>query len=267
MSDGNANQHPLRRWWLRLLIGIAVAITLFLAITASNLDEFVEVRVAGLLQQVEHGHREPGPDGRIPEQVLGELSTKLHAFVKEQYACWQEELVPALADESIRVLSLAELRPTAREHIENFYAKSVEPLLTPVTDSDQARGSYLENADGYGLTAPMMRWFFDQYADPDVRDDPRIAPLRAPDLSALPPAIVVTAEFDPLRDEGAAYAEALAAAGVPTEHVRARGHTHLSVTMVDLVVSGAPIRAQIAGALRGFFAADAAKSASAQTAG
>lgn len=105
----------------------------FLAITASNLDEFVEVRVAGLLQQVEHGHREPGPDGRIPEQVLGELSTKLHTFVKEQYACWQEELVPALADESIRVLSLAELRPTAREHIENFYAKSVEPLLTPVT--------------------------------------------------------------------------------------------------------------------------------------
>src|ERR1700758_2022454 len=81
----------------------------FLAITASNLDEFVEVRVAGLLQQVEHGHREPGPDGRIPEQVLGELSTKLHAFVKEQYACWQEELVPALPDESIRVLSLAEL--------------------------------------------------------------------------------------------------------------------------------------------------------------
>jgi len=105
----------------------------FLAITASNLDEFVEVRVAGLLQQVEHGHREPGPDGRIPEQVLGELATKLHVFVKEQYACWQEELVPALADESIRVLSLRELRPTAREHIENFYAKSVEPLLTPVT--------------------------------------------------------------------------------------------------------------------------------------
>lgn len=141
-----------------------------------------------------------------------------------------------------------------------------QALLTPVTDADQTRGSYLENADGYGLTAPLMRWFFDQYADPEVRDDPKIAPLRAPDLSGLPPAIVVSAEFDPLRDAGIAYAEALAAAGVPTEHVRARGHTHLSVTMVDVVLSGAPIRAQMAEALRGFFAADAAVSAPAQTA-
>jgi len=142
-----------------------------------------------------------------------------------------------------------------------------QALLTPVTDSDQTRGSYLENADGYGLTAPLMRWFFDHYADPEVRDDPRIAPLRAADLSGLPPAIIVSAEFDPLRDEGAAYAEALAAAGVPTEHVLARGHTHLSLKMVDVVVSGAQIRAQIANTLRGFFAADAASSASVRTAG
>jgi polyphosphate kinase len=105
----------------------------FLAITASNLDEFVEVRVAGILQQVEHGNREPGPDGRIPEDVLTELSAKIHGFVKSQYDCWQDELVPALAAESIRVLSLAELRPGAREYIENFYTKGVEPLLTPVT--------------------------------------------------------------------------------------------------------------------------------------
>ncbi|MEK0458133.1 alpha/beta hydrolase [Mycobacterium ulcerans] len=130
--------------------------------------------------------------------------------------------------------------------------------LTPVTDFDPTRGSYLENADGYGLTAPLMQWFFDHYADPDARTDPRIAPLRAPDLSALPPAIVVAAEFDPLRDEGIEYAEAFAAAGVPTELVRARGHTHLSLTMVDVVVSGTPIRAQLAGALRGFFAIGAA---------
>jgi len=105
----------------------------FLAITASNLDEFVEVRVAGLLQQVEHGHREPGPDELVPEENLKQLADRLHAFVKEQYECWQNELVPALAAESIRVLSLDELRPAAREHIENFYAKVVEPLLTPVT--------------------------------------------------------------------------------------------------------------------------------------
>ena len=77
----------------------------------------------------------------------------------------------------------------------------------------------------------------------------------------------MTAEFDPLRDEGAAYAEALAAAGTPDRARAARGHTHLSLTMVDLVVSGAPIRAQFADALRGFFAADAARPASARTAG
>jgi polyphosphate kinase len=105
----------------------------FLAITASNLDEFVEVRVAGLLQQVEHGIREPGPDGKIPEEVLKDLAAKIHEFVGRQYECWRDLLVPALAKESIRVLSRAELRPDAREYIENFYSKTVEPLLTPVT--------------------------------------------------------------------------------------------------------------------------------------
>jgi polyphosphate kinase len=105
----------------------------FLAITASNLDEFVEVRVAGLLQQVEHGHREPGPDGRIPETVLTQLTEKIHLFVESQYDCWGDELVPALAKESVRVLGLPELRPAAREHIERFYVRTVEPLLTPVT--------------------------------------------------------------------------------------------------------------------------------------
>ena len=105
----------------------------FLAITASNLDEFVEVRVAGLLQQVEHGNREVGPDGTIPEDVLKQLVEKIHEYVGQQYECWREEIVPALAKESIRVLSLAELGPEAREYIDNFYTKTVEPLLTPVT--------------------------------------------------------------------------------------------------------------------------------------
>jgi polyphosphate kinase len=105
----------------------------FLGITASNLDEFVEVRVAGLMQLVEHGNREPDPDGRIPEQVLAELTSKIHSFVDEQYECWRDDLVPALEAESVRVLGRNDLRSEAREYIENFYAKTVEPLLTPVT--------------------------------------------------------------------------------------------------------------------------------------
>jgi polyphosphate kinase len=105
----------------------------FLAITASNLDEFVEVRVAGMLQQVEHGISDPGPDGRRPADVLDELAHKIHAFVKSQYDCWRDELLPALAAKSIRVITLKDLGPEALEYIEDYYVKSIEPLLTPVT--------------------------------------------------------------------------------------------------------------------------------------
>ena len=126
-------------------------------------------------------------------------------------------------------------------------------LLTPVTDCDTSRPSYAENADGYLLTASLMTWFWDHYAAPAARTDPKASPLRARDLSKLPPAFVVTCEFDPLRDEGIAYAQALAAAGVPASHVTARGHTHTSLTMVDVVVSGAELRAEMASALRRFF--------------
>jgi acetyl esterase/lipase len=128
-------------------------------------------------------------------------------------------------------------------------------LLCPVTDSDLTRGSYTENADGYVLTTALMRWFWDHYADPDERTDPKAAPLRAAELSGLPPAFVVTCQFDPLRDEGIAYAEALEAAGVPVRQLTARGHTHTSLTMVDLIISGAEVRAQMADALRQFFGA------------
>jgi acetyl esterase/lipase len=128
-------------------------------------------------------------------------------------------------------------------------------LLTPPTSGGTAMTSFLENAEGYLLTTPLTEWFYNHYIDQAQRSDPRFAPLRADDLSGLPPAIVVTAEFDPLRDDGRAYAAALAAAGVPTEHLGARGHTHHSVTMVDVAISGAPIRAEMADALRRFFAA------------
>ncbi|MBE1546358.1 cation diffusion facilitator CzcD-associated flavoprotein CzcO/acetyl esterase/lipase [Mycobacterium sp. OAS707] len=128
-------------------------------------------------------------------------------------------------------------------------------LLTPPTSGGTAMTSFVENAEGYLLTTPLTEWFYNHYIDEAQRSDPRFAPLRADDLSGLPPAIVVTAEFDPLRDDGRAYAAALAAAGVPTEHLGARGHTHHSLTMVDVVISGAPIRARMADALRGFFAA------------
>ena len=126
-------------------------------------------------------------------------------------------------------------------------------LITPVTDHDLETASYIENADGYVLTKPLMVWFWDHYIDAADRSDPRVAPLKAERLAGLPPAFVVTCQFDPLRDEGRAYAEAMEAAGVPVTQLKARGHTHTSLTMVDVILSGAPARQEMADALQGFF--------------
>jgi cation diffusion facilitator CzcD-associated flavoprotein CzcO/acetyl esterase/lipase len=124
-------------------------------------------------------------------------------------------------------------------------------LLNPVTDCDLGRSSYSRNGEGFVLTAALMRWFWDRYAEDADRAKPNASPLRGT-LAGLPPAVVVTAEFDPLCDEGEAYAAALAAAGVPVRHIRARGHIHTSLTMVDAVISGAPVRAEMAEALGSF---------------
>jgi cation diffusion facilitator CzcD-associated flavoprotein CzcO/acetyl esterase/lipase len=127
-------------------------------------------------------------------------------------------------------------------------------LLNPVTDCDMSRPSYLENGEGYILTNGLMKWFWDHYADPQERRHPKASPLRG-NLSNLPPALVVTAEFDPLRDEGTAYAEAMAAAGVKVNHLAAHGHIHTSISMVDVILSGAEPRARMGEALRSFFPA------------
>lgn len=100
-------------------------------------------------------------------------------------------------------------------------------LVYPVTNHSFDTPSYTENADGYLLTRDMMRWFWKHYLrDDSDGQDPLASPLRAADLSGLPPAFIMTAEFDPLRDEGEAYAERLRAAGVPVEHVRYDGLIH-----------------------------------------
>lgn len=107
-------------------------------------------------------------------------------------------------------------------------------LAYPTTDPGVTYASMTENADGYFLTRADMEWFFAHYLgveldDPRVADlaaDPRVAPLQAVSLAGLPPAVVATAEFDPLRDEGDAYAAALTAAGVRVEHRQFPGMIH-----------------------------------------
>jgi acetyl esterase len=101
-------------------------------------------------------------------------------------------------------------------------------LIYPVTEYYQpGTPSMIENAEGYGLTRDGMIWFWDHYlADPSHGANPYASPLRAKDLGGLPPALVVTAEFDPLRDEGEYYADRLRQAGVPTEMKRWDGMNH-----------------------------------------
>jgi acetyl esterase len=99
-------------------------------------------------------------------------------------------------------------------------------MIYPVIDSDFETGSYREVAEGYGLTRDGMQYFWELYLeDPADMTNPLAAVLRA-DLAGLPPALVITAEYDPLRDEGDAYAAKLKAAGVPVEHASYPGQIH-----------------------------------------
>jgi acetyl esterase len=124
-------------------------------------------------------------------------------------------------------------------------------LHVPVTDHDFTRPSYAANATGVGLTRAGMEWFWGHY-EPDLarRSEPYASPMRAVDLRGLPPAIVVTAECDPLRDEGAAYAERLREAGVPVTYVEYPGMVHGFMSWPDVVPAGARAFKEIGAALR-----------------
>jgi polyphosphate kinase len=105
----------------------------FLAISASNLDEFFEIRVAAMVQQIEDGYNETGPDGLTLVERRDALARLTHEFVDEQYECWNSRLRPALAENGIRVLSLHELDPAAQRFVDEYCEKELDPLLTPVT--------------------------------------------------------------------------------------------------------------------------------------
>src|SRR5271168_2272859 len=105
----------------------------FLAISASNLDEFFEVRVGGLLQQLEDGHNSTTPDGLT---MMGErdlIKAATHEFVEEQYSCWNDRLRPELAEQGIRVLGIDELDDAAMAFVDDYCERELDPLLTPVT--------------------------------------------------------------------------------------------------------------------------------------
>ena len=105
----------------------------FLAITASNLDEFFEVRVASLLQRIEDEKLNSGPDGlnALDEQIA--VTRELHRFVSDQYSCWHEQLRPLLASQGVHILTFSELDEESSEAAERYCESDLDPLLTPVT--------------------------------------------------------------------------------------------------------------------------------------
>ena len=110
---------------------------------------------------------------------------------------------------------------------------SAQALVYPAVDaSREPTGSLIENAEGYLLTTAAMHWFYDHYAPTaEARTDPRCSPLLG-DFAGQPPAIVITAEYDPLRDEGKDHADALRAAGVDVEYIQVDGQVHTFFTQV-----------------------------------
>jgi len=132
----------------------------------------------------------------------------------------------------------------------------LQVLIYPVAGGAPETPSHYEFAEGLLLTRANILWFYDQYLDqPEDAADPRFAPLLAEDLSGLAPALVIVAGYDPLRDEGIAYAERLHAAGVKVELANYEGMVHGFVSLADAVDQGKVAIDQITAALRDAFAA------------
>jgi acetyl esterase len=131
------------------------------------------------------------------------------------------------------------------------FSVALQVLIYPMTDQSREYPSYQRNASGYMLTTAALHWFMDNYI-PDLEDrkDPKASPMLRESLKGLPPALVISAEFDPLVDENEAYAKRLNEAGVPTEYVCFPGMIHPFFTLGGVVADTAKAEALVAASLR-----------------
>ncbi len=138
----------------------------FLTIVSSNLDEFFEVRVAGLMQRRKYGAGPLGPDALSPDEEMAAVSSAAHEIIAAQYACLNERLIPALAQEGIRLLRRREWQAAQRKWISEYFHQEVFPLLTPLSldpahpfPKVQNKGLnfaiVLEGRDAYGRHSPI----------------------------------------------------------------------------------------------------------------
>ena len=104
----------------------------FLAFVSSNLDEFFEIRVAGLLQQVKSGAIERGPDGLGPKEQLRRIQSICKRLVADQYDCWEQQIVPGLKESDILFSSIDELTRTEKKWVETYFEEQIFPVLTPL---------------------------------------------------------------------------------------------------------------------------------------
>src|SRR6476661_4411302 len=104
----------------------------FITIVSSNLDEFFEIRVAGLKEQIKLGLPEPGPDGRGPGEVFADVGQEAHAIVADQYRLLNEVVLPALAKEGIVFPRREEWSPAQRQWIRDYFFRELLPVLTPI---------------------------------------------------------------------------------------------------------------------------------------
>lgn len=153
--------------------------------------------------------------------------------------CWAIENATALAADPARIAVAGDSAGGNLAAVVALMARdrngpklNLQALIYPVLDTDFDNASYTANAENYLLTRETMLWYWQQYCpDPEQRSNPYAAPMRAVDLSGLPAALVLTGEYDPLRDEGNAYAKRLAAAGVAVQSECYDGLPHYFIAL------------------------------------
>ncbi len=124
-------------------------------------------------------------------------------------------------------------------------------LIYPITDCNFNTPSYLENPEGYMLTRDLMKWFWNHFlGNADDARHPYASPLQASDLSGLPEALIVTAEYDPLRDEGEAYGKKMSAAGVKVRLLRYSGMMHAFIRMIAQLDKAREALNEVSGTIR-----------------